>query len=434
MGSGGTGRGLTLLLRLYLFASARAEWFVRRKLAERRKAGKEDPGRIGERMGEAGLPRPEGRLVWFHAASVGKSLSLLEVLRRLGERAPALTCLVTSGTVTSADLLAKRLPEGCIHQYVPVDVRPWVVRFLEHWRPDVAVWTESELWPGMICETDRRGIPMMIINARISEKSYRQWSRFPWSAAAVLGRFDAILAQDELAARQLRSLGADPGRVQVAGSLKESSAPLPHDERALQDFSARLNNRPVWVAASTHPGEEEIVVAAHQAALRAIPGLLLLLVPRHPDRGPEIAARLRSEGHRVAVRSQGEELATETGIYLADTLGELGIWYRIAPVCFVGGSLFEIGGHNPYEPALLGSAILHGPHVRNFAEAYEKLEAAGAAIAVRDAAGLGRVLARVLSPDVAAEMAASGWDVCSEGAEVTNRVLSAIERLLRDGR
>ncbi|WP_424932102.1 3-deoxy-D-manno-octulosonic acid transferase [Amaricoccus macauensis] len=425
-------RRRTPLLACYLLLSRSLGWFARWRLRKRLAIGKENGERLGERMGQAGIARPEGPLVWFHAASVGESVSLLELLKRLRASRPDVTCLVTSGTQTSADILAARMPEGCLHQFVPLDILPWVERFLDHWRPDVAVWTESELWPGMIWAVQGRGIPMLLINARISETSFRNWRRVGATSKLLLNRFDQILAQDDLAGVQLRQLGASPDRLAVTGSLKEGASPLPHDEAELARVRKVLKGRSCWLAASTHKGEEELVIAAHRAAVRAAPGLLLILVPRHPERGGEIAADLRAKGLKVALRSASEAVDKETDVYLADTLGELGIWYRVAPVCFVGGSLKEIGGHNPYEPALLGSAILHGPHVRNFQDAYSKLAEADAVVEVRGAQDFGQALGDVLAPDRAAKMAAAAWDVVSKNAEVTDRVeqviLDALDR------
>jgi 3-deoxy-D-manno-octulosonic-acid transferase len=270
---------------------------------------------------------------------------------------------------------------------------------------------------------------MLLINARISNRTFGRWRRLGGMAAALLQRFDSILAQDELAGEQLSALGADPDRLTVSGSLKEGAAPLPCDEKERAQISAALAGRWVWLAASTHPGEEEVVLEAHASALRSLPRLALILAPRHPDRGDELAVLLRGRGLTVVQRSKGEPIGEMTDVYLADTLGEMGLWYRVAPVSFVGGSLKEIGGHNPYEPALLGSAILHGPHVRNFAEAYEKFTRAGAAIEVRNAHELARALVS-LEPDRAAQMAAAGWEACSEGAEVTDLVLEEIAGIL----
>jgi 3-deoxy-D-manno-octulosonic-acid transferase len=421
------------LLGLYLLLSRRAAGFARARLRLRQGEGKEDPERLGERMGVAGAARPEGRLVWFHAASVGEAASLLELLRRLRDGRPDLTCLVTTVTRTSAAFLDVRLPEGALHQYAPLDELPWVESFLDHWRPDLAVWTESELWPATLYATHRRGTPMLLINARISQRSFRRWRMARGMARALLGRFERILAQDELAAEQLQALGAEPERLEVTGTLKEGAAPLAHDEAERAAISRALGGRPLWLAASTHEGEEELVAGAHAEVRRALPNLALILVPRHPDRGDAVAEMLRTRGLAVARRSKGEPIDADTEVYLADTLGEMGLWYRMAPVSFVGGSLVAVGGHNPFEPALLGSAILHGPFVRNFAEAYARFGEAGAAIRVRDGGELARALLRTMAPDRAAEMAAAAWGTVSEGAEVTDTVIAAVAGFIDPG-
>lgn len=414
------------LLSFYLFLSARAGGLARRALRGRVAAGKEDPARLPERMGQPGLARPKGRVAWFHAASVGEAVSLLEILRRIEVGRPDLTCLVTTVTLTSAQIMAARLPPRCVHQFAPLDVAPWVERFLAHWRPDLAVWTESELWPATLVETGRRGVPMVLINARVSTRSYKRWRWAGGMARALLGRFSRILAQDETAAEHFRRLGADPERLEVTGSLKEGAAPLGHDEAERIRIARAFAGRSVWLAASTHVGEEEAALAAHARARRALPMLALILAPRHPVRGDGLAQMMRGRGLVVAQRSKGEPVTPDTDVYLADTLGEMGLWYRVASVSFVGGSLVEVGGHNPFEPALLGSAILHGPHVRNFADGYARLGAAGAAVEVRDEEELAGALTAALSPDRAAAMAAAAWDAMSDGADVTDRVLEVL--------
>ncbi len=413
-------------LGLYLALSRRAGGVARRILRRRAAAGKEDPTRIGERMGAAGEARPDGRLAWFHAASVGEAASLLELLRRIEAGRPDLTCLVTTVTVTSAQLLAARLPARSIHQFVPVDVVPWAARFLDHWRPDLAVWTESELWPATLVETHRRGVPMVLINARISTRSFKRWRWLRGMARSLLQRFDRVLAQDELAGEQFGRLGVAPERLEVTGSLKEGAAPLGHDEAERLRVTRAFAGRPVWLAASTHPGEEEIALAAHAKARRTAPMLALILAPRHPVRGDGLADILRARGLVVAQRSKGEAVTPDTDVFLVDTLGEMGLWYRVASVSFVGGSLVEVGGHNPFEPALLGSAILHGPHVRNFADGYARLSAAQAAVLVHDADQLAAALTATLAPDRAAAMAAAAWATMSDGAEVTDQVLEVL--------
>ena len=314
------------LLALYLFVSRRASGVARRFLERRAAAGKEDPARLSERMGVASVPRPEGRVAWFHAASVGEAASLLELLRRLQDGRPDLHSLVTTGTLTSAQLLEARLPPRCIHQFATLDVGPMVERFFDHWRPDVAVWTESELWPATLVEARRRGAPMALINARISNRSYKRWRIARGMARALLCRFDRILAQDDLAGEHFLALGADPARLEVTGSLKEGAAPLGHDETERVRIARALAGRPVWLAASTHPGEEEMALEAHAVARRTTPMLALLLAPRHPARGDALAATLRARGLAVAQRSKAEPLSPDTDVYLADTLGEMGLW------------------------------------------------------------------------------------------------------------
>ncbi|RMH43904.1 MAG: 3-deoxy-D-manno-octulosonic acid transferase [Alphaproteobacteria bacterium] len=416
----------SLALSLYLAYSARAERRAEGILARRLAAGKEHPERFPERKGIASVPRPDGQLIWFHAASVGEALSIVELLKRLSEEAPDLTSLVTTGTVTSARILANRLPERAIHQFVPLDVLPWVRRFLDHWKPDLAVWTESELWPALIAETSARGVPMVLLNARMSKRSARRWRWLRGMSRALLTRFHLIMAQDAETERRLRSLGARADGIEVTGTLKEGSSALPVNQTEHDALAQLLAGRPVWVAASTHDGEEALVAQAHRFARRAAHRLLLIIVPRHPERGPDIAEALAADGWQVALRSRDEEPDAETQIYVADTLGELGLWYRLAPISFVGGSLAPVGGHNPFEPAALGSAIIHGPNVENFRDVYERFGAAGATIEVTSAEELGNAVVELLAPDRAAAMAHAAWEVCSSGAEVTDRAVEVL--------
>lgn len=422
--------GTSLALAAYLAWSARAAPFAEGKLKTRLLQGKEDRDRLSERKGIASLPRPKGQLLWIHCASVGESISMVDVIRGLLDEAPDLNILMTTGTVTSAALMAKQLPEGAVHQYVPLDAGPFVRSFLDHWRPDLAVWTESELWPALIHETNARDIPMMLVNARMSDKSFKTWKWMSGMAKSLLNRFDVIRAQDEETARKLRRLGANSASVTVTGTLKEGAAPPPCAEVDRAAFAAQLGGRPCWLAASTHPGEEAMVSEAHRIAGRSSHRLLLILAPRHPDRGKEIARDLRADGWNVAQRSQGETLTEDTQIYLADTLGEMGLWFRVCPVTFLGGSLMPIGGHNPFEPAGLGSAILSGPHTSNFKEIFARLRAANALREVRSAGDLGDQLDDVLAPDEAARLAHAAWQVCSEGAEVVDDTIRVLLQTL----
>ncbi len=422
--------GFSFGLQAYLTVSNRLMGFAERKLQTRLEEGKEDPDRVGERRGLASQDRPKGVLVWFHAASVGESLSLLLLIDQILDEFPDLNILVTTGTRTSAEVLEARLPAQIIHQFVPLDVGPYVQRFLDHWKPDVAIWTESELWPTLITQTAARGTKMMLLNARMSRTSHDRWRWLPSAAKAVLARFSCIFAQDEATAKFLRRLGAKRDTLHVIGSLKESSGALPHDESERLHFVELLKTRPVWLAASTHPGEEEIAADAHLTALKSAHRLLLILAPRHPDRAPEIAEMLRKRGLSVAVRSEGREPDPSTQVYLVDTLGEMGLWYRLAPATFLGGSLVNIGGHNPYEPAALGSAIIHGPHVANAPDIYSRLDEADAAVQVRNAKELGRAVIETLEPHKAAALAHAAWEVTSSGAGATERALAEITEMI----
>ncbi len=391
-------------LGLYLAATAVAEPAVRRLLARRAERGKEDPARLAERFGEAGRPRPAGRLLWLHAASVGEATSALPLAEALLETARDAHLLLTTGTRSAAETVGPRLPARALHQYAPVDTRAAVRRFLGHWRPDLALWVESEIWPRLMVETARARVPMALVNARLSEASARGWARAPRMARRLLGLFRMVVAQDGETARRLVELGLGEARVETGANLKSLVVPEA-DPAALAAAAADLGDRPRWLAASTHEGEEAAVA---EAAARLPAATLALLAPRHPERAEAIAGLLARAGLTVARRSRGETPAPDTRVWLLDTLGEMGLWYRLAPVAFVGGSLVPRGGHTPFEPAALDTAILHGPHTENFAPAYAALAEAGGAERVADGAGLAAALARLLEDEAArARMAAA---------------------------
>jgi 3-deoxy-D-manno-octulosonic-acid transferase len=364
-------------------------------LSFRRARGKEDAGRLNERRGYASRPRPTGPLVWLHGASVGEALSLLPLIERLSQAGQA--TLITTGTVTSARLLAERLPAGAMHQYAPLDAPQFMRRFIKHWRPDVALIAESELWPNMILEANAAGTPIILVNARLSERSYLRWkARLPDFIAALLSRIDLALAQSKVDAARYNLLGAP--RVEFAGNLKFDAPAPPADRQELAILSGRIAGRRVWIAASTHDGEEAIVAEAHRLLAARFPELLTLIAPRHPSRGHEIAETLKSLGLSSALRSQGAQPGAEA-VYICDTMGELGLFYRLAGIVFLGKSLVEDtgGGQNPIEPAKLASAILHGPYVANFADVYALLDAATGAAPVRDAPALAEALAALFT-------------------------------------
>ncbi|MEM8577355.1 MAG: 3-deoxy-D-manno-octulosonic acid transferase [Pseudomonadota bacterium] len=358
----------TALMRAYgLAAHLALPRLARARMARLNAAGVTE-ARAREVLGHATAARPEGRLLWVHAASVGESLSVLPILHALPE---GVRVLMTTATPTAADILAQRLPDGALHQFAPLDAPVPARRFLDHWRPDASMFVESELWPTLLAAST---MPAALIGARLSEKSLRRWAKVPRTAQAVLGRFALILAQNDDVAQALRGLGA--AAVETGGNLKALSGALPVDAGLLTQARDTLEGRPVWMAASTHPGEDRPILEAHKAALAQHPDLCLILAPRHPERRPEVEALCTALGLTVTTRGRGGW--PDRQVWLVDTLGELGSLYPLSPLVLLGGSLQPIGGHNPFEVAHAGAAILTGPHTENFSETYAALEGAGA--------------------------------------------------------
>lgn len=400
---------------------------VRRLLRVRAGRGKEDPARLAERWGHAALPRPAGPLAWLHAASVGEGMAVLPLLHRLAAERPDLQVLLTTGTVTSAQALAPLLPPTARHQFVPVDLPQAVDRFLRHWRPDLGIWTESEFWPGLMAKAQAIGMPTLLIQGRVSAASARRWRRAGSPIGRLLGGLRLCLAQSAADAARLQALGAPD--VRHLGNLKWAAPPLPADEAELARLRAALGGRPVWLAASIHPGEEAAVAATHRHLAAAHPGLLTLVVPRHPPRAAEFAATFRAAGIGAGLRSAGAAPGAAP-LYLADTIGELGLWYRLAPLAFIGGSLVPHGGQNLLEAARLDCAILHGPHMANFAELAAGLAAAGGARQVADAASLPLAAASLLDGPERAGMVRAARDYAAGGAQVLEAVLAALRPFL----
>ena len=385
-------------LKLYRRLSRAAEPIASMALKRRLKSGKEDPDRIGERQGRPGRERPDGALMWIHGASVGESLSVIPLVRRLQETRPDFTFLVTTGTVTSAKLMAERLPDGAFHQYIPLDHPDFVARFLDHWCPDGAIFVESEFWPNLIIAARERLGFMALVNGRISPRSFEDWKRQPNAIKYILSSFDTIIAQDRQNAERLAILS---GReVESKGNLKNAAAPLTADADEFIRLRDAAGARPLWLAASTHPGEEETVLNAHAILQADFPGLLTIIAPRHPQRGAEVATLVREKQLSCARRSLGETMDGTTSVYIADTLGELGLFYRLSEIAFVGGAVNPKGGHNPLEPARLNSAILHGPHIFNFTETYADIRAVGGAALVRNERELATAVKRLLADDI----------------------------------
>lgn len=399
--------------------------YLRKRVAR----GKEDPARLDERRGIPGRPRPDGPLVWLHAASVGEAVGLLTLLRALRDARPDLTLLMTTGTVTSAEAMAKRLPDGVIHQFVPADRPVWVRRFLDHWRPDLGIWMESDLWPSLVTEAHERRIPLAIVDARLSLGAFRRWRRLGPLARPLFTAFDLVLAASADQARRFAALGC--GDVRFAGNLKAAGDPPPVDPDLVASIRASVAGRPVWLAANTHPGEDVLVLDVHARLTMAHPDLLTVIVPRHATRGDEIAGLAHGRNLTLARRSAGEAVTAGTAVYLADTMGEMAAIYSAIPITFLAGSLVPVGGHNPIEPAHCGTALLFGPLIPNNRDAADTLLGAGAALQVEDAAGLAEAVGRLLDdPATVATMAASGRAVAADGRAGLAQILDALTPLL----
>ena len=415
-----------LSAQLWAGATTLAAPALRAMLRRRAARGKEVASRLPERTGIEAASRPAGPLLWLHAASVGESLSALPLLQAL----PAgLTTLFTTGTRTSAELLAARLPElglqtRVLHRFVPLDVPAWAARFLDHWRPDAACFLESELWPNLLRACRRRGIPTALVNARLSARSARAWASVPGLARHLLGGFALVTAQSHADAARLGALGA--GRVLVWGDLKAAADPLPADAAALARLSAELGDRPRWLAASTHPGDDDAVVQVHHRLAARHPGLLTAIVPRHPDRGAALAERFAAPR-----RALGQPPPFGGGLWIADTLGELGLLYRCFPIVLVGKGFPPGGGQNPWEPARLGCAVATGPDTRNFADAVAALQQAGALHVVQDGAALSAWVDAMLSDRAACEaMGKAGLIVAGAVSDLPARLAGRLAALM----
>jgi 3-deoxy-D-manno-octulosonic-acid transferase len=417
-------------LALYRLATRLGGPLFEVALQHRARRAKEDPARLPERFGHPSLPRPAGPLLWLHGASVGEALAVLPLLEALLSARPSLEALVTTGTVTSARLMAERLPARARHQFAPIDRPDAWRRFLAHWRPDVLLLLESELWPNLILESRRQQIAMALINARMSARSARRWRRLPGAAADLLCGFELCLAQSASDRDRLQALGARP--VGAIGNLKAAAAPLPVSAPALAELSATIGARPFWLAASTHPSEDALLLEAHRHVAARLPGLLTIMAPRHPERGATLARWLRSQGLGVARRALGQPPGGGCAVYLADTLGELGLLYRLAPVAFVGKSLTPPGGgQNPLEAARLGCPVLLGPYMANFAEPAARLVEAGGARQVGDAAELTAAVAEFLEqPAARVAMAERARSAAAAEPDALAATLAALAPLL----
>jgi 3-deoxy-D-manno-octulosonic-acid transferase len=418
---------LPLTLRVYRSLSRVATPLAGALVRHRLKRGKEDEARVGERKGLTDTERPPGPLVWMHGASVGEVLAVAGLVERM--RAMNIRVLLTSGTVTSAAIVARRFPPDVIHQFIPYDSPRFVARFLDHWQPSFALFVESDLWPNLILSGAERRIPMIVVNGRMSQRSFQRWRTAPAMMGALLSRFEMCLVQSQGDADRFAALGSP--HVFNTGNLKFDVPAPPADPQKLEQLTRAVQSRPVVLASSTHPGEEEVVLDMHRRLAAYFPGLLTIVVPRHPERGQQVAQLTGPLSLRVAVRSKDQLPSPETDIYVADTMGELGLFYRLSPIVFVGGSLVNHGGQNPIEPIKLGAAVLHGPHVGNFAEIYRALDEAGGARLAGGGEALVKQVGGWLDNREARQRAAvSGRAVVDRFGGALDRTMTALEPYL----
>ncbi|SDP59932.1 lipid IV(A) 3-deoxy-D-manno-octulosonic acid transferase [Phyllobacterium sp. OV277] len=373
-------RWARFILSSYRWVGAMAFPVVGAYVAFRASKGKEERGRQGERYGVASVARPTGPLVWVHAASVGETSAVTPLVETIVDM--GINVVLTTGTVTSAKMVQERLGDRVIHQYVPLDLKPAVDRFLSHWQPDLAVICESEIWPMTILELGLRRVPQVLVNGRLSDKSFASWQKRSSVAEALFENLAHVVAQSDIDGERFRALGARP--VTVSGNLKVDTAVPPVVQSELEILQRQVGNRKTWAAISTHQGEEEVVAQVHHMLKVRHRDLLTIIVPRHPDRAPAIAEEIEKLGMKVALRSRGDIITPDTDIYLGDTIGEMGLYLRLTEIAFVGRSLLAQGGQNPLEPAMLKTAILSGRNVQNFRDSYQRLIKNGAAKLIRD--------------------------------------------------
>ena len=424
------GKSDTALLKLYRLTTDMLGPLLPLWVNARAKKGKEEAARLSERRGRSSAPRPDGPLIWMHGASVGECTMLLPLIAQIREARPDVNVLITSGTVTAARLMAERLPSGVIHQYVPLDRRKYARAFLDYWRPDVAIWAESEIWPNLIIEAKSRGVNLALINARMSEKSLGGWRKRAGSARAIFSRFDLILAADKATAAGLSEFVGKA--ITPIGNLKDAALPLPVDAKAKAALLAAMGARPVWCAASTHHGEDDIVLGAHETVLNTSADALLILAPRHPERRENIAELINSMGLSFTTRSSGAMPDANTQIYLFDTIGEMGLAFDMSRLSLICGSLTQgLSGHNPLEPARAGCAVMSGRHVASFAEVYQDMADKDAVKIISQTYDLGRSISTLLNDKAALKDAQTKAKAfCDSRADVLAQVWAALSPLL----
>ncbi|MCZ2158113.1 lipid IV(A) 3-deoxy-D-manno-octulosonic acid transferase [Bartonella sp. 220] len=389
--------------------------------------GKEEWGRQKERLGKSHKIRPQSPLIWLHAASVGETLALFPLINYI--LSLKINILLTTGTVTSSSLVKKQFNNRLIHQYAPLDLDLAVRHFISHWKPDLALVCESEIWPLRIKELAKMHIPQILVNAHMSERSFKAWQKRPVLAKHIFKHIDLAIGQNERDVTYYQALGVKS--VAFSGNLKADVLPLENQD-LLAHYRNAIGNRPIWAAISTHEGEEEIAFEVHKILKNYLPDLLTIIVPRHPERLEDLMRKCDKRSLRFIRRSNNAVPDANTDILWGDTIGEMGLFLRLSKVSFIGKSLCGDGGHNPLELALLRSAILTGPHVSNFQEMFDKFLTRDAAFMIQDAKQLAIQVYKLLTNEVLRqEMVDKAYEVATSMAGALERTLKLLEPFLQ---
>ena len=421
-----------MLLRVYLAFSKISDPLWKHVHKKRLQQGKEVAERLPEKYGKYTTARPPGTLLWFHALSVGESLALLPLIEKALTELPDAYVVLTTSTATSITALEKAgLPQRATHVLLPIDTARATAKFLDHWAPDVAGFAELDFWPRLMFETHRRGIPMVLINSRMPQHNFQRRRKLGGMMRTVLKMFTTLLVQDEASRDRFTRLGAPKERIHVVGALKSAARPLPCDQEELVQMRAAIDARPVWLAAATVADEHPLMIEAQALLQKTLPEGLMIIAPRHVGDGDALEAMARAQFEHVSRRSTGVPITAQTQVYIADTIGEMGLWYRLAPISFVGHSLdvndAGLDGKNPFEAAALGSAILHGPAVSYFEESYQVLTAEGAAREIKSVADLAVAVVLLQDAGARAAMTAGARRVIDAQSAVLSETWAAIE-------
>ena len=399
-------------------------------IRKRKKAKKEHPTRFNERLGNYKTLRPEGKLYWLHGASVGESVSMLPLIDKLLRENPDLSILVTTGTLTSAEIMAKRLPKRAFHQFIPFDVPVFAQKLIKHFKPDTVLWFESEFWPSLLSEVKKAKIPLILVNGRISDKSFETWKKFKFVSKEILSCFSLCLGQSEQDKNRLILLGAP--KVACVGNLKFAGMPLPVDQNKLNVLKQQIGERKVFLLSSTHNDEEERFALYLPWLKENIQNVLTIVAPRHPNRGDDITRMYRCRNFNVAQRSREEDITPETDIYVADTIGEMGLWYALSAVSFVGGSIISHGGQNFMEAARDKNAVIVGPNMQNFAEIMNRARFDDAVWQVNSAEDVvEETITLFRNPELLAERQQKAYQWTVKEEAVLDGIVNALKKVLK---